>query len=69
MGCNCRGAVGNAITNGFAGIFEGYVAVKMRKLRIKDERTALSTSCGKLAGCLLGVGVVLTIAWTILGLS
>lgn len=60
------GAVGNAITDGFAGIFEGHEAQRMRKLKIEDKRTALISATGKLAGCLFGAGIVLTIAWTIL---
>ena len=60
------GAVGNAITDGFAGIFEGFEAQRMRKLKIDDKRTALSTATGKLAGCFFGAGIVLTIAWSIL---
>lgn len=60
------GAVGNAITDGFAGIFEGFEAQRMRKLKIEDKRTALSSATGKIAGCLFGAGIVLTIAWTIL---
>lgn len=62
------GAVGNAITDGFAGIFEGFEAQRMRKLKIEDKRTALSTATGKLAGCFFGAGLVLTVAWSILNL-
>jgi hypothetical protein len=56
------GAVGNAITDGIAGIFEGYVAEKMRKKNISDQRTMLGSAVGKMAGCLLGAGAVLIIA-------
>jgi len=56
------GAVGNAITDGIAGIFEGYVAEKMRKKNIPDQRTMLGSAVGKMAGCLLGAGIVLIIA-------
>jgi len=56
------GVVGNAITDGIAGIFEGHVAERMRKKNISEERTMLGSAVGKMAGCLLGAGVVLIIA-------
>ena len=68
LGAIVGGLVGNAITDGFAGIFEGYEWKKIKKLKIKDKRTALTVAIGKLAGCLFGGGIVLTIAWSILNL-
>ena len=68
LGAIVGGLVGNAITDGFAGIFEGYEWQKIKKLKIKDKRTALTVAIGKLAGCLFGGGIVLTIAWSILNL-
>jgi len=62
VGAVIGGAVGNAITDGIAGIFEGYVAEKMRKKNISDQRTMLGSAVGKMAGCLLGAGIVLIIA-------
>ena len=56
------GVVGNAITDGIAGIFEGEIAEKMRERKISEERTMLGSAVGKMAGCLLGAGVVLIIA-------
>ena len=56
------GVVGNAITDGIAGIFEGFVAERMRNNNISDHRTMLGSAVGKMAGCLLGAGVVLIIA-------
>lgn len=56
------GVVGNAITDGFAGVFEGYSAEKLRLQSIPEERTMLKSAVGKMAGCLLGAGVVLVIA-------
>ncbi len=49
------GVVGNALTDGIAGIFEGYWAESL----ISDKRTILGAAVGKMAGCLLGAGVVL----------
>ncbi|MFH1187377.1 MAG: hypothetical protein V1688_00785 [bacterium] len=56
------GIVGNAITDGIAGIFEGHFAEKLRLLLVPEERTMLKSAVGKMAGCLLGAGIVLIIA-------
>ncbi|MBI5254654.1 hypothetical protein HY932_02645 [Candidatus Falkowbacteria bacterium] len=56
------GVVGNAITDSIAGIFEGYSAEKLRLQLVQEERTMLKSAVGKMAGCLLGAGVVLVIA-------
>ncbi|MDP3244053.1 MAG: hypothetical protein Q8M83_00065 [bacterium] len=56
------GVVGNAITDGIAGIFEGYSAEKLRLQLIPEERTMLKSAVGKMAGCLLGAGIVLVVA-------
>lgn len=56
------GVVGNALTDGIAGIFEGYSAEKLRNRLISEERTMLKSAVGKMAGCLFGAGVVLEIA-------
>lgn len=64
FGAITGGAIGNAVTDGFAGIFEGQEAQKTKNGR----RTALTVSMGKIAGCLFGAGIVLTVAWTMLKL-
>lgn len=69
LGAIVGGAVGDAITDGFAGIGEGKVAQYLRKYGVEEARTPLSASMGKMSGCLLGVGIVLTLVWSILGLS
>jgi len=56
------GVVGNAITDGIAGIFEGYTAERLRLLFVPEERTMLKSAVGKMAGCLLGAGFVLIAA-------
>jgi len=56
------GVVGNAITDGIAGIFEGHMAEKLRLRLVAEERTMLKSAVGKMAGCLLGAGVVLIVA-------
>lgn len=62
------GSAANAITDGFAGIFEGWVAEYSRKHKIKEKRTALGSALGKMAGCFFGAGIVFIVAWTILSL-
>jgi hypothetical protein len=69
LGAIVGGAVGDSITDGFAGLFEGKIAERLRKHGIEEARTPLSSSMGKMSGCLIGVGIVLTIAWSILGIS
>jgi len=69
LGAIVGGAVGDAITDGFAGIFEGKVAEFLRKHGIDEARTPMSASMGKMSGCLIGVGITLTIAWSILNLN
>lgn len=66
LGAIVGGAVGDSITDGFAGLFEGRVAEYLRKHGIEESRTPLSSSMGKMSGCLIGVGIVLTVAWSIL---
>jgi len=56
------GVVGNAITDGIAGIFEWHYAEKLRSKLISEERTMLKSAVWKMAGCLLGAGVILVIA-------
>lgn len=69
LGAIVGGAVGDSITDGFAGLFEGRVAEYLRKHGIEESRTPLSSSMGKMSGCLIGVGIVLTIAWSILRIN
>ena len=69
LGAIVGGAVGDSITDGFAGLFEGQMAEKLRKRGIEESRTPLSSSMGKMSGCLLGVGIVLTMAWSIIGIN
>ena len=68
LGAIIGGSTANAVTDGFAGIFEGWTAEYLRKHKIKEKRTALSAAIGKMAGCFFGAGIVLLIFWTILSL-
>jgi hypothetical protein len=56
------GVVGNAITDGIAGVFEGHMAERLRESKISESRTMLGSAVGKMAGCLLGAGIILIIA-------
>jgi len=55
------GVVGDAVTDGIAGYFEGSIAQWLRRQGIEESRTALSSANGKMAGCLLGSGAMLTL--------
>ena len=61
LGAILGGLIGNAITDGIAGIWEGHEFRKQKN----NKRTALTVASAKLAGCLLGAGIVLTFAWSL----
>ncbi len=57
----------NTVTDGLAGLFEGVAVEHLRSQKIRQKRTALTTSIGKMAGCLIGAGAALILFWNILG--
>jgi len=61
-GAIAGGIIGDAITDGIAGFFEGGIAVWLRSRGIEAARDPVTTSLGKTSGCLLGSGLVLTLA-------
>ena len=61
-------AAANSITDGFAGLFEGWTAEYLRKHRIKEQRSALTSALGKMAGCFFGAGIAFVILWSIFSL-
>ncbi len=61
-GAIAGGVVGDALTDGIAGFFEGGIAQWLRSKGIEESREPVTTSLGKMAGCLLGSGLVLTVA-------
>jgi len=65
FGAVIGGAAGNTITDGLGGLFEGKMAERLRKQKIKEERSAMSTMLGKVIGCLFGAGIGLIIVWLI----
>ena len=61
FGAVIGGAAGNTITDGIGGLFEGHIAEKQKTLPI----TAISSSLGKMAGCLFGAGAGLLLVYFI----
>jgi len=68
LGAVVFGVVGDSVTDGIAGFFEGGVAVWLRGKGIEESRLPLGSGLGKLCGCLLISGIVLTAA-TLLGVG
>ncbi len=56
------GVIGDALTDGIAGFFEGGIAQWLRKHGIGESREAVTTALGKMSGCLIGSGLVLSMA-------
>lgn len=54
-------AIGNSVSDAFGGLFEGMSAGWLKKRGIVSDRTPLTASIGKFAGCLIGAGTALTI--------
>lgn len=61
-GAIAGGVIGDALTDGIAGFFEGSIAQWLREQGIEESREPVTTALGKMTGCLLGSGLVLTIA-------
>jgi hypothetical protein len=65
VGALAGAVIGDAITDAIAGFFEGGIARWFRSKGIEESRDPVTTSLGKMAGCLLGAGFVLTLIWLI----
>jgi hypothetical protein len=61
IGALVGAAVADAITDGLAGFAEGGVAEWLRAKGFKESRTAMGSACGKMAGCLAGSGLMLSL--------
>jgi hypothetical protein len=61
-GAIAGGVIGDALTDAIAGFFEGSIAEWLRGKGIEASREAVTTALGKMSGCLLGSGLVLTVA-------
>ncbi len=64
-GAVAGGVVGDALTDAIAGFFEGSIDESLRRKGITASREAVTTALGKMTGCLLGAGTVLTVAWLV----
>lgn len=61
-GAIAGGVIGDALTDAVAGFFEGSIAEWLRERGIEESREAVTTALGKMSGCLLGAGAVLSLA-------
>lgn len=61
-GAIAGGVIGDALTDGIAGFVEGSIAKWLRSKGIDESREPITTALGKMAGCLLGSGIVLSVA-------
>ena len=61
-GAIAGGVIGDALTDAIAGFVEGGIAKWLRDKGIEESREPVTTALGKMAGCLLGSGAVLSIA-------
>lgn len=61
-GAIAGGVIGDALSDGIAGFFEGSIAEFLREKGIEESRESVTTALGKMAGCLAGSGLVLSIA-------
>ena len=61
-GAIAGGVIGDAVTDAIAGFFEGSIAEWLRSKGIEESREAVTTALGKMSGCLLGSGFVLSVA-------
>ncbi len=68
VGAIAGGIIGDSITDAIAGFFEGGISRWLRENGIPESRDPIATALGKMAGCLLGAGIVLTFL-SIIGIS
>ncbi len=61
-GAIAGGVIGDALTDAVAGFFEGGIAEWLRERGMEESREAITTALGKMSGCLLGAGMVLSLA-------
>ena len=68
-GAIAGGVIGDSLTDAVPGFVEGGVVEWLRSKGIEASREPVTTALGKMAGCLLGSGLVLTIALLLLGIQ
>ena len=66
IGAIFGGILGDAVTDSIAGIFEGHIALWLRKHGVKESRTPLSSSLGKMSGVLIAAGIIISFIWAAL---
>lgn len=64
-GAIAGGVIGDALTDSVAGFFEGSIAAWLRSRGIAESREPITTGLGKMLGCLLGSGVILSAAFLV----
>lgn len=62
LGAVVGAGAGDAVTDAWAGLVEGKIATWLRQRGIDEARRPLSTSMGKMSGCLLGAGITVSFA-------
>lgn len=67
-GAIAGGVIGDALTDAIGGFFEGSISEWLRGKGIEESREAVTTALGKMSGCLVGSGIVLTVA-LLIGIS
>jgi len=60
-GAIAGGVIGDALTDAIAGFCEGSIAKWLRDKGIEESREPVTTSLGKMAGCLGGAGIILSL--------
>lgn len=58
VGALAGAVVGNAVSDGIAGLFEGSISEWLHARGIDETRTMIGSSLGKMSGCLL-IGIFL----------
>lgn len=61
-GAIAGGVIGDALTDAIAGFFEGGIAEWLHDHGIDASREPVTTALGKMAGCLAGAGLILSLA-------
>lgn len=61
-GAIAGGIIGDALTDAIAGFFGGSISECLGERGIEESRETVTTALGKLSGCLLGAGTVLSVA-------
>ncbi len=61
LGAVVGAAAGDAVTDVWAGSFEGKAASVLRERNISEDRRPFATAVGKVSGCLIGGGTAISV--------